>query len=108
MGSLGALNPGTSGTGSVGAVMDPFERLLTSLVEHMMMAWQLEEHQESALGELAAEAAAVLQFYRERASTSPQVTVRATPPQHEAVELKAGKAQKGYHWSDTWRQDHGE
>ena len=72
-------------------VMDPFERLLTSLVEHMMQAWQLEPDRAHPLGELAAEAAAVLQFYREReARPSPKVSGRA-------LQL---------HWSDEWKQQH--
>lgn len=70
---------------------DPFERLLTELVEHLMVAWQQEENRAHPLGELAAEAAAVLQFYREcRARSAPQVRDRAIP-----------------HWSHAWRQDHG-
>lgn len=87
--------------------MDPFEKLLTQLVEHMMVAWQLEENRESPLGELCAEAAAVLQFYRE-ARLSPQGSSRAIPPHHEAIELQpGGKLTKGYHWSDPWRHEHG-
>lgn len=62
---------------------DPFEKLLTNLVEHMIESWYLEENRESPLGELCAEAAAVLQFYREQ---------RASPnPVYDAVELKPGE-----------------
>lgn len=75
--------------------MDPVEKLLTGLVEHLMVAWQLEENRAHPLGELAAEAAAVLQFYQEhKARSAPQVRDRAMEPvQMEPV-----------HWSHEWRR----
>lgn len=73
--------------------MDPFEKLLAQLVERMTQAWQLEENRESPLGELAAEAAAVLHFYRgQGASLRPQVGRRAIEP----------------HWSDPWKREYGD
>lgn len=72
----------------MGAMMDPFEHLLTTLVVNMMHAWQLSEDRTSPLGELCAEAAAVLQFYRE---------------QHKATLLPPG-----FHWSRAWERKHDE
>lgn len=86
--------------------MDPFEKLLTDLVAHMMTAWQLEESRESPLGELAAESAAVLQFYREQHRSfvldqGDETRRRFDPPSpvYDAVDPK--------HWSDPWRREHG-
>ncbi len=87
--------PCPSRTSSVGPLMDPFERLLTSLVEHMMQAWQLEPDRAHPLGELAAEAAAVLQFYREREPRpSPKVSGRG-----DTFTLHPDQ-----HWSHEWKR----
>ena len=78
-------------TGTLGTLMDPFEKLLADLVDHMKAEWQSFDNWTSPLGELTAEAAAVLAFYREqRASISPQGSMRALGEQH---------------WSTTWRRN---
>ena len=46
--------------------MDPFERLLSDFVDHITGAWMAMDDRTNPLGELAAEAAALLQFYREQ------------------------------------------
>ena len=78
----GVVSAGSRCTGTMGTLMDPFEKLLTDLVDHMKAEWQSFDDWTSPLGELTAEAAAVLQFYRE---------------QHLPKPIPFP------HWGDTWR-----
>ena len=72
------------------AAMDPIEAHLTDLADMTKKAWQNCGDSTSPLGEIAAYASAILQFYQE--------TYRTKKPAKLADESVAP------HWSDEWRR----
>ena len=87
--------------------MDPFEHLLRDFVDHITGAWIAMDDRTSPLGELAGEAAALLQFYRERqAARLVDLGIKFIDPPHEEPRLppkvdSRGDTGWGQHWSDS-------
>ena len=79
-------------------MIDPIETRLLDLEDAIVTAWKRSDS-DSVLGELAALAAAVRQFYQEQ-------TKAKEVPQRPDERVQAAQRAQETHWSHTWKRQH--